>query len=65
VKVWDYREAKGRIRTYLWLESFDYVVILEKRKQRIGMVAFLITAFYVEGESRKRSLTSKYSKRIS
>jgi hypothetical protein len=63
-KVWEYREAKGRIRTYLWLESFDYVVILEKRKQKIGMVAFLITAFYVDGESRKRSLTSKYSKRI-
>ena len=62
VKLWDYKEGK-RIRTYVWLENFDYVIILEKRKHRIGRVAFLITAFYVERPSRRRDLEKKYMKR--
>ena len=64
VTVWDYQEAKGKMRTYLWLESWDYVVILEKRKLRIGTIAFLITAFHVDGNSRKEDLKDKHSKRI-
>lgn len=64
VKVFDFKEVKGKIRTYLWLEQWDYVVILEKRKQKIGTVAFLITAFYVDGNSRKANLMTKYLKRI-
>jgi len=64
VKVWDFKEANGRIRTYLWLEALDYVIILEKRRQRSGIVAFLITAFYVEGESKRRNLRAKHEERI-
>ncbi len=64
VEVWDYREASGRLRTYVWLQHRDYVVILEKRQQRIGKVAFLITAFYVEGDSKRRDLRKKYEKRV-
>jgi hypothetical protein len=64
VKVWDYKEARGKIRTYLWLENWDYVIVLEKRQLRGGRnIAFLITAFYVEGKSTKKSLQRKYEKR--
>ena len=64
VRIFDFKEVKGKIRTYLWLEQWDYVVILEKRKQKVGTVAFLITAFYVDGNSRKANLMAKYLKRI-
>ncbi|MGH7800444.1 MAG: hypothetical protein ACREOW_07410 [Thermodesulfobacteriota bacterium] len=63
VKVWDFREANGRLHTYLWLESFDYVVVLQKRAMRFKEVYFLITAFHVDGASRRRSLQAKYEKR--
>lgn len=65
VKIWDYKEGQRKIRTYVWLEQLDYVVILERRKIRNGKtVAVLITAYYVEGESTKRTLGRKYKNRI-
>jgi hypothetical protein len=65
VKAWSYKEAKGKIRMYLWLENWDYVIVLEKRQLRVGRnIAFLITAFYVEGESTRKSLRRKYQSRI-
>ena len=63
VKVWDYEEDDGRIRTYLWLEPFDYVVILEKKEKRMGPVAFLVTAFYVDGKRKREDLDRKQRKR--
>lgn len=62
VKLWDYKEGR-HLRTYVWLENFDYVIVLEKKKQRIGRVAFLITAFYVDRASRKRNLEKKFIKK--
>lgn len=41
VKCWDYKEDNNRFRTYIWLENFDYVVVIEKRKS----AAFLVTHF--------------------
>lgn len=64
VKVWEYREGTGRVRTYLWFESEDYVVILEKRSQRFGEIYFLITAYYADGASTKRGLARKYQSRL-
>jgi hypothetical protein len=63
IKVWDYKEGSGRVRTYVWLENWDYVIILEKRRQRVGEIAFLITAYHVDGESQRRNLNSKFSNR--
>ena len=60
---WDYQEGK-KIRTYLWLERFDYVIILEKRHQRMGIIAFLITAFHVDGDRTRQQLKKKYNHRI-
>lgn len=65
VKVWDFKEASGRVRTYVWLEDWDYVLILEKRPQKIGEIAFLITAFYVNGDSKKRDLRKKLENKVS
>ncbi len=62
VKLWDYQEGK-RVRTYVWLEDHDYVIVLEKRRQNRGEVAFLITAYYVDGPSTKRSFERKYAQR--
>ena len=64
VKVWDYREGTGRLRTYLWLEHWDYVVILEKRPHRRAEIAFLVTAYYIGGASTRRNLQRKYVQRV-
>lgn len=63
VKVWEYEEADGKVQTYVWLENWDYVVILRKREQNRGPVAFLVTAFHVDYDSTRRSLRVKYQKR--
>jgi hypothetical protein len=64
VKVWADRSGKKRIRTYVWLEQWDYVIILEKRRHRTSDVFFLITAFYVDGDSTRRHLGKKYTNRV-
>jgi hypothetical protein len=64
IKSWDFYESNGKIRTYVWLEQWDYLVIVEKRRQDIGMVAFLITAYHIDYESKRRSLNAKYGKRV-
>jgi len=64
VTVWDYIEGSGDIHTYLWLEKFDYVVVLVKRKVGKRHVCFLVTAYHIEGDSGRRSLRKKYAKRI-
>lgn len=63
VKVWDYLEGNGRVRIYLWLENYNYAVILERNKGRRKHLSVLITAFYVE-EWKKKDLMRRYQKRI-
>ena len=65
IKIWDYEEGNGKIRTYLWLESYDYLIILEKRKVRDFEIAFLITAFYIDGDSKRRNLAKKFENKCS
>lgn len=65
VLVWNYREGNGKIRTYLWLENSDYLIVLEKTVRRGKDVAyFLVTAFHLDGESRRRATRRKYDNRI-
>lgn len=74
VKAWDHKDQR-RTTTYIWLEEFDYVVMLQiktlkARRDGTGVrasrkVAFLVTAYHVDGESVRRSLQRKYEKRIS
>jgi hypothetical protein len=73
LKVWDYPEAENpdgtarKTRTYLWLEDLDYVVVLEKLSgRRAGSVldvAFLVTAFVVDYERKRRQLRQKHARR--
>jgi hypothetical protein len=62
LKVFSYQEGRGKIRSYIWLEQFDYVVVLEQRTKQ--GVFFLITAYHLDGESDRRRLTRKYENRI-
>jgi hypothetical protein len=65
VKMWRYKERRGKTRIYIWLENWDYVTILEERQLRGGrQVAFLITAYYVSGSSTRRTLQKKYDARM-
>jgi hypothetical protein len=64
VQTWDYQEGTGRLRSYLWLKAWDYVVILEKRDTSRGAVAFLVTAYHVEGASSRSKLQRKWDNRM-
>lgn len=57
VSVWNYLEGRGQKRTYLWLRDWDYVVILEWKKNR--SVYQLVTAFHVD-EQKRHDLESRY-----
>ncbi len=63
VLVWNYLEKGRRLRTYVWLYDWDYVIVLEPKRLRKGMVYFIITAYYVDGPATKKSLEIKYEKR--
>lgn len=65
VKVWDYEKGTGRVNTYVWLERMDYVVILQKRKHKrdYGEIAFLVTAFQIDGESSRKWFRRAYEQR--
>lgn len=61
--VFEYEEGTGKVRTYLWGHTFDYVVVLEKISRREKAAYMLITAFHVDGDSSRRRLRKKYEKR--
>jgi hypothetical protein len=63
IKVWRYKEKNRKVHTYLWLEHFDYLVILHEKEMRVGKVAYLVTAFHIDGDSKRRNLRVKYEKR--
>ena len=63
IKVWNYLEAKEKVHTYIWLENFDYVIILRRREQRGGLIYFLVTAFHVDGTRKRNQLKKKFEKR--
>jgi hypothetical protein len=64
VLVWDYEEGNGRRRTYVWLEDYDYVVLLDKKRVRKRDVAFLVTAYHVGGSSTRAKLKRKHEERM-
>ncbi len=66
VLVFDYLEASGKVRTYLWIEQCDYVVILERVVRKGKAIAhLLITAYSLDGPSRRRAMRQKYDSRQS
>jgi hypothetical protein len=61
VKSWDFEEGDGDVHTYLWLESCDYVVVMKRYPDGRRR---LLTAYWIEYESKRRSLRKKYAKRM-
>lgn len=61
VKVWQYREgtADRGLRTYIWLENYNYALILQRKKN----VFYWVTAFYVESW-KQRDLRRRYENRV-
>ena len=73
IKYWICDKNK-KLTYYVWLEDNDYVVILEKRtlpakvvdgkEKPARIIAFLKTAYYVDGDSKRRYFRRKYEARI-
>lgn len=61
VLAWDHEEGDGTIKTYVWLENYDFVVIMKKYPDGRRR---LITAFWVEYSNAKRKLRKKYERRL-
>lgn len=68
VKYWKNNEH-GHTVCYVWLEHSDYVVILVERLLKATSnkperkIAFLKTAYSIDGESKRRSLRRKYAEK--
>lgn len=62
VLAWDNKEGDGSIKTYLWLKSFNFLVLM--KKYRDGRRR-LITSYYVNYPHKRRNLEKKYKRRIS
>jgi hypothetical protein len=62
VLQWQYRE-KGALRTYLWLQHEDYVVVLQGAPSRRPQRYILLTAFHLSGESQRRNMRRRYENR--
>ena len=65
VSTWkDY--TNRRLRTYLWLEEHDYVVVLEEGvREKLGKIASLVTAYCVEGSRGRKALRNSRTRRLS
>ncbi|WP_293652838.1 hypothetical protein [Thiolapillus sp.] len=61
VLAWDHQEGDGTIKTYVWLEDDDFVVIMKKYPDGRRR---LITSFWVEYRNTRRKLRKKYERRI-
>lgn len=61
VLAWDYEEGDGKIRTYVWLEDFDFVVIMKKYPDGRRR---LITSFFVDNDYKRRDFERKHMDRI-
>jgi hypothetical protein len=60
VTTWD-ADASGKIRTYLWLEDEDFVLVLQ---QRDPTTVIVITAYHLDGEASRRKLRASYARRL-
>lgn len=58
---WDYEEGDKTIKTYVWLQDFDFVVIMKRMQNQSRR---LITSFYVDYNNKRRDLQRKYDQRL-
>jgi len=57
IKMFYYFEDSKKIRLYLWVYSYDFVVIL----QRLGKSSsYLVTSFYIDNQKKRDKFQKKY-----
>jgi len=61
VLAWDHAEGDGTVKTYVWLENYDFVVIMKKYPDGRRR---LVTSFWLEYGNAKRKLRKKYERSI-
>lgn len=59
IRFFEYSES-GKIFAYVWLYNFDYVAVFIKREQNFGYVYFLKSAYYIDGNRKRKQLQKKY-----
>ena len=61
IKIFDYDHSAKDIgvRHYIWLDEYDYVLILQRKKRAL----FWVTVYYVDSEWRRKDLLRRYEKR--
>lgn len=62
--IWENYADRGRRRIYIWYQRGRYVVVLEPRARAHEVVAYLVTAFVVDGASHERQLRKRFNGRI-
>jgi len=62
ILVFDYdpQVKNKRIRRFIWLKDYDYLVILKKTKKDY----ILLTAYYIDSDGRRRYYQGLYEKRL-
>jgi hypothetical protein len=61
IKVFDYIEGskdKG-VRRYIWLEKYDYILILQRKKK----IFYWVTAFYLDTMWKKEDMRKRFEGR--
>lgn len=58
---WDFEEADGTVKTYVWLRDHDFVVIMKKYPNQNRR---LITSFWIEHGNTRRKMQKKHDNRI-
>jgi hypothetical protein len=64
--VWEFEDETKRgpaVRTYVWLQPHDYVVVLERQAKERGDIYQLITSFWVDYPGKREDLESRYARR--
>lgn len=61
ISAWDYEEGDGSIKTYVWSENYDFVVVMKKYPDQSRR---LVTSFYIDVDYKRHNFERKYDRRI-
>jgi len=61
VRLWDYREHTGDVKTYIWFVDGDFLIIFKRLKDDRRR---LLTSFFILYGDYRRKLEKKYKKRV-
>jgi len=58
---WDHKEGDGAVKTYLWLQHHDFVIILKKLPDGRRR---LITSFHLDNDHERKKTRRKWERRL-